>query len=70
MPDPNAPNWCGNTPIYWAARFGHTEIVEFLVSLTDNPNAPNNNGVTPYEDAKNEEIREILENFKTSKNHN
>ena len=53
-----------------AAHFGHTEIVEFLVSLTDNPNAPNNNGVTPYEDAKNEEIREILENFKTSKNHN
>ena len=65
----NGPNWNGNTPIYWAARFGHTEIVKILVSLTDNPNAPNKSGVTPYEYAKTE-IREILENFKTSKNHN
>ena len=65
----NGPSWNGNTPIHWAARFGHTEIVKILVSLTDNPNAPNKSGVTPYEYAK-KEIREILENFKTSKNHN
>ena len=35
------------TPIYWAARNGHTEIVEILAPLTGHPNAPNNNGQTP-----------------------
>ena len=36
--------------------------------LTDNPNAPNNNGVTPSAVAKSEEIRRILETFKISQN--
>ena len=31
------------TPIYWAASNGHTEIVKSLAPLTDNPNAPNAN---------------------------
>ena len=44
------------------------EIVKILVPLTDNPNAPSNSGKTPTAVAKNEEIREILETFKTSKN--
>ena len=30
-----------------AALHGHTEIVKILASLTDNPNAPNQRGVTP-----------------------
>ena len=37
--------------IYWAARFGHTEIVKILSSMTDNPNAPNKNGDTPMLEA-------------------
>ena len=33
--------------IYCTARNGHTEIVKILAPLTDNPNAPNNDGYTP-----------------------
>ena len=35
------------TPIYQVAKNGHTEIVKILAPLTDNPNAPNENGHTP-----------------------
>ena len=28
--NPNAANEDGETPIYWAARWGHTEIVKIL----------------------------------------
>ena len=45
--NPNAPKKSGETPIYWAARFGHTEIVKILCPLTENPNAPRWNGITP-----------------------
>ena len=54
------------TPIYMAAEYGHTEIVKILAPLTDNPDAPNNKGVTPSSVAKNVEIRRILESFKNS----
>ena len=27
---------------------GHVEILKLLMSVTDNPNAPNNAGITPY----------------------
>ena len=37
--NPNAPNKNGETPIIWAARYGHTENVKILVPLTDNPNS-------------------------------
>ena len=36
-----------HTPFYWAANFGHTEIVRILAPLADNPNAPAENGETP-----------------------
>ena len=36
----------GRNPIHTAASAGHTEIL-ILVPLTDNPNAPNNDGKTP-----------------------
>ena len=39
------------TPIYQVAKNGHTEIVKILAPLTDNPNAPNNNGETPIHEA-------------------
>ena len=38
--NPNAPNDCGKTPIHWAARTGHTEIVKILAPLKNNTNAP------------------------------
>ena len=34
------------TPIYWAACRGFTEVVKILAPLTDNPNAPIENGTT------------------------
>ena len=45
--NPNAPNKDGNTPIHYAAYYGHTEIVKILAPLTDNPNAPYKDGATP-----------------------
>ena len=60
--NPNAPDANGKTPIYWAAYYGHTEIVKILVPLTNNPNAPNNRGETPSSIAKNAEIQIILRN--------
>ena len=68
--NPNAPDKDGKTPIYWAAKKGHTEIVKILAPLTDNPNAPNDigrtpnqRGITPLAVAKNTEIREILKTY-------
>ena len=41
--NPNAPDkYHGWTPIFLAAREGNTKIVETLVTLTDDPNAPDN----------------------------
>ena len=53
-----------------AACNGHTEILKILVPLTDNPNAPNNDGRTPIYWAAfydHTEIVKILEFCKTSK---
>ena len=45
--NPNASDKDGDTPIYWAARIGHTEIVKILAPLTDSPNPPNKSRETP-----------------------
>ena len=37
----------GYTPIYWAAHYGHVEIVKILTPLTKNPNAGDKLGNTP-----------------------
>ena len=68
-------NWkkihsAAKSPIYLAASNGHTEIVKILAPLTDNPNAPDNDGKTPSSVAKNAEIRGILQSFNTSRKHN
>ena len=64
----NASYIWGYTPIERAASHGHEGIVKILAPyLTDNPNAaPDNDGETPIEVAKNTKIRRILESFKTS----
>ena len=64
--NPNAPNYDRETPIYYAACGGHTEIVKILAPLTDNPNAPNIDGETPIEMAASRghtEIVKILTHF-------
>ena len=58
--NPNAPNVVGNTPIHWAARKGHTEIVKILSPLTGNPNPANKHGETPIYWAASEGYTEIV----------
>ena len=52
----------GETPIYWATIMGYSEIVKILVPMTDNPNAPDNRGITPLLVAANAEIKNLLTN--------
>ena len=55
---------CGwSSSIHLATLIGYTEIVKILTPLTDNPNAPDNNGATPSSVTKNVEIRRILESI-------
>ena len=49
--------------IYQAAQNGSTKIVEILAPLTDNPNAPDEEGRTPSSVTYNAEIRAILLNL-------
>ena len=39
----------GDTPIHEAASFGHLDVIRFLAPLTENPNKPNKNGITPID---------------------
>ena len=48
----NTPDEFGRTPLYVAAYNGYTEVVKILALLTDNPNAPKNNGSAPINEAK------------------
>lgn len=42
--------------IFTAALFGNKKIIQILAPLTDYPNAPNENGRTPIEIARNTEF--------------
>ena len=57
--NPNPPDKYEDTPIYWAAYFGHTDIVRNLAPMADNPNAPNSNGWTPIYHAKSSRILKL-----------
>ena len=50
----------GMTPTHIAARFGYTNIVEFVASYSDNINAPRSDGVTPLHIAAECRSTEIL----------
>ena len=58
--NPNSPNDNGDTPIYIAAKHGHTEIVKILAPLVDNPNIPNKDGNTPIHWARFYKYTEIV----------
>ena len=47
---------------------GHTELSKYWPPLTDNPNAPNNDGFTPSFVAAKYEIVKILANLTQSPN--
>ena len=50
----------GETPLHIAAREGHIDIAELLINKGADINAKNNYGKTPFDCAKNEEIRQLL----------
>jgi hypothetical protein len=47
--DVNARNKDGDTPLHWAARYGHGVVAEFLISEGADVNAMNVAGVTPLQ---------------------
>ena len=49
--DPNPSDVHGITPLLLAAEYGHVNIVQLLMKLTENPNAPRNTGFTPIHSA-------------------
>ena len=49
--NPNAQNKDGDTPIYYAAYTGHTEIIKIFAPMTINPNTPDRNRQTPILEA-------------------
>ena len=53
----------GWTPIHSAVSGGHIKIVQLLMSTTDTPNVPDNNGRTPLRIAKKNNFQEIQELF-------
>ena len=52
MPTPIITDNHGNTPIHFAARNGHFEIVKFLTFFSSNPNSTNYSGMKPSRLAK------------------
>jgi ankyrin repeat protein len=50
----------GWTPIFSAARNGHTEVVSLLLQRGANKALPNNAGKTPLDVAKGQAMRAVL----------
>ena len=47
IPNPNAKDSDGSTPLHWAARSGHVEVVRCLVEGGADKNVVTSNGSTP-----------------------
>ena len=56
----NATHNGGGTPLHWAARKGHQEIVELLIANGANVNAQDEDGGTPLFYTSNREITDLL----------
>ena len=50
-----------------AAWEGNPDIIKILAPLTENPNAPDKNGITQSEICSNAEIRKILKTINSKK---
>ena len=50
----------GWTPLFWAARFGYTEVVKLLVSKGASKDLKDNNGDTPLSIAKEWDRSEVV----------
>ncbi|MCC6050435.1 MAG: ankyrin repeat domain-containing protein, partial [Thermofilum sp.] len=53
--DPNARNFCGRTPLHYAALSGHPELAKLLLERGADPNARDDLGETPLHEAVREE---------------
>lgn len=53
----------GQTPIYYAAKNGHSPMVELLLKYGATPNVKDNLGKTPADVAKTEELRKRLRSY-------
>lgn len=49
--DLNAVNQKGNTALHWAALTGKLDVVQLLLTAGANPNAVNDTGATPIDEA-------------------
>ena len=65
------PSSDGSTPLHWAAKYGHAELVKDLVARGASPAAKNGHGRTPYDMAENHVVRQFLLplQFKTEEQH-
>ena len=50
-----------NTPLHCASSHGYTDIVKYLLSKGANKNVKNQARLMPYDFAKKDEIRELLD---------
>lgn len=50
-----------NTPLYWAATYGHTEAVQVLLDNGVDPDAEQNNGLRPLHQAAENNRAEVVE---------
>ena len=50
----------GWTPLFWAARFGYTEVVKLLVSKGASKDLKDNNGDTPLSIAREWDRSEVV----------
>ncbi|CAG9770730.1 unnamed protein product [Ceutorhynchus assimilis] len=62
----NAIDECGQTPLHYAASCGHKNVVQFLLGKCD-PSIVNEDGFRPEEVATDDDIKEIILNFSSSK---
>ncbi|KIJ43796.1 hypothetical protein M422DRAFT_252698, partial [Sphaerobolus stellatus SS14] len=60
--DPDVKDQNGLTPLYWAAKYGHGEVVELLLKTgVVDPNVKDEHGFTPLHWAASNSHREVSE---------
>lgn len=63
--DPNIADATGNTPLFWAVKFGNKELAELLLKYKADKTLKDSMGMTPFEyalKADNKEIINLLKN--------
>jgi len=58
--DINASSAAGNTPLHSIVKLGSVELVKWMLEKQADPWKRNHEGISPFDNAKNEEIRKVL----------